>query len=55
VSINDPNSIEQHQRKLETIEAQLTGQDKTIRLGLMWLSALGFVLLALLEYIITRL
>ncbi len=50
----DPNLHEQ-QRKLEAIETRLAGHEKTARLSLLWLSTLGFVVLALLGYVITRL
>ncbi len=43
----DPNLHEQ-QRKLEAIEARLAGHEKMARLSLLWLSTLGFVVLALL-------
>jgi hypothetical protein len=42
-------------RKLESIKARLAQHEKTARLGLMWLSAIGDALLALLGYGITRL
>jgi hypothetical protein len=54
VNTYDPNLHEQ-QRKLEAIEARLAGHEKTARLSLLWLSALGFVVLALLGYVIARL
>ncbi len=50
----DPNLHEQ-QRKLEAIEARLAGHEKTARLSLLWLSALGFVVLALLGHVISHL
>ena len=50
----DPNLHEQ-QRKLEAIEARLAGHEKMARLGLLWLSTLSFVVLALLGYVIARL
>jgi hypothetical protein len=42
-------------QKLESINARLAQHEKTARLGLMWLSAIGVALLALLGYGITRL
>jgi hypothetical protein len=42
-------------QKLESIKARLAQHEKTARLGLMWLSAIGDALLALLGYGITRL
>jgi hypothetical protein len=54
VNTYDPDLHEQ-QRRLEAIEARLAGHEKTARLSLLWLSALGFVVLALLGYVISRL
>jgi hypothetical protein len=54
VSAYDPK-LHEPPLKLEAIEARLANHEKTTRLGLMWLSAIGFVALALLGYIITRL
>jgi D-serine deaminase-like pyridoxal phosphate-dependent protein len=54
VNTYDPNLHEQ-QRKLDAIEARLAGHEKTARLSLLWLSTLGFVVLALLGYVIARL
>jgi hypothetical protein len=45
---------EKLQRK-ESIEARLARYHGTTHFGLIWLSALGIVLLALMVYIITRL
>jgi hypothetical protein len=42
-------------QRMESIEARLARYHKTTHLGLIWLSALGIVLLALMVYIITRL
>jgi hypothetical protein len=42
-------------QKLEGIDARLAQHEKTARFGLMWLSAIGIVLLALLGYVISRL
>ncbi len=50
----DPDLHEQ-QRKLEAIETRLADHEKTARLSVLWLSALGFVVLALLGYVIARL
>jgi hypothetical protein len=42
-------------QKIESIEARLAQYHKTTHFGLIWLSAIGIVLLALIVYIITRL
>jgi hypothetical protein len=42
-------------QQMESIEARLARYHKTTHFGLIWLSALGIVLLALMVYIITRL
>jgi hypothetical protein len=42
-------------QKLESLEARLAQHHKTTNLALMWLSALGTVILALMVYIMTRL
>jgi hypothetical protein len=47
MKIDDPETREKLQR--------LARYHKTTHLGLIWLSALGIVLLALMVYIITRL
>jgi hypothetical protein len=54
VNAYDSNLHEQ-QRKFEAIEARLARHEKAARLSLLWLSALGFVALALLGCVIARL
>jgi hypothetical protein len=54
VNTYDPN-LQEQQRKLEATEARLAGHEKTAHRSLLWLSTLGFVVLALLGYVITRL
>jgi hypothetical protein len=54
VNTVDPN-LHQPNRELEAIEARLANYEKTTRLGLIWLSALGLAVLALLGYIIAHL
>jgi hypothetical protein len=54
VNAHDPNLHKPH-RKLEAIETRLANHEKTARLSLLWLSAIGFVALALLGYIAARL
>jgi hypothetical protein len=50
VSAYDPK-LHEPSPKLEAIEARLTNQEQTVRLGLIWLCATGSVALALLGYI----
>jgi cell division septal protein FtsQ len=48
-------AVQEKLRTLDSIEAHLTQHDQTVRRGLIWLSALGIMVLALLVYVITRL
>jgi Trk-type K+ transport system membrane component len=52
---NYDRELQHKLRTLESIEAHLRQHDKTVRRGLIWLSALGIMVLALLVYVITRL
>ena len=54
MSLDDPN-LHERQRKLDAIEARLAGHEKTARLSLLWLSCLGFMVLALLTFVIADL
>lgn len=47
--------LDEKLKKLESIDARLAQHERTARLGLIGLSALGGALLALLGYVITRL
>lgn len=51
----DDHKLHEKLRNMESIQARLEQHQKKTHLALMWISAIGIVLLALMIYIITRL
>jgi len=54
VSAHDPK-LHEPPAKLEALEARLAAHEKTTRRGLMWLSAIGLMALALPGYVAAHL